>query len=487
MKISEYDFVCIGGGPGGLQAAIQAAKYGLRVAIVDRRPQIGGIATHATIPSKTLREAVLHQTGARQRAYESTQQAPITDVDFDELLNRVSVVRDQEVLSIERELIRHNITTIHGQGKFEDANTILVSTEKKGVVEKINVTKTIVIAAGTVPRRPDDITFDQEVIYDSNFIFSSKNKNNILPKSMIVVGAGVIGTEYACMFASLGCDVTLVDRRKEMFRFLDLDIYDQLLVSLSKSGIRIELIETLGEISKTSDDRARMELGDGRFVEAEALLFAMGRTPCSFTLELDNTNVELGKYGVISVNENYQTAEPHIYAVGDIIGFPALASTGAEQGRLAAHHACGETINPCPELFPFAIYTIPEISMVGKTEKELVDENVRYAVGFSFYRDLPKATIIGDSDGGIKILIDCETKKILGVHIIGDLASELLHLGAQAMQLGATIDTFVNTVFNFPTLSEIYKYAALNCLDNLHAQGYHLTDSMSGKMKSAPL
>ena len=300
-------------------------------------------------------------------------------------------------------------------------------------------------------------------------IFSSKNKRNSLPKSLIVIGSGVIGTEYACMFAALGCDVWLLDRRKEMFRFLDQDIYDQLLLAISHAGVQLVLQEEIGAIHRSPSGEAVVELEGRSPLKADAILFAMGRTPCTFTLNLENVEITTNQYGVIEVDEQFRTSQSHIYAAGDVIGFPALASTSAEQGRIAARYALELEVNSRPELFPFAIYTIPEISMVGKTEQELIKEGTPYVQGLAFYRELPKGAIIGDVDGALKMLIHSQTRKILGVHMIGDLASELLHIGAIAMNLDATIDIFVESVFNYPTLAEAYKIAALNGMNNLEA------------------
>ena len=463
----NYDFVGIGGGPAGHRGAIQAVKAGAKTAIIDQRPSLGGVALHSgTVPSKTLREAVLYFGGMRQKHFYGSAYRQKQTIILDDLLLRVDKVRQKEVQVMDDQLLRNQVDVFCGQTNFEDSHTLVVSTLKDGPVERIRGEK-ILLAVGTVPRRPDNVHFDHEVIFDSTFIVSGKSNAQKLPESLIVLGAGVIGIEYACMFAVLGCRVYLVDRRKELFRFLDQDIYDQLLLALSKSGVRLILEDEIGEVRRNDRNRGEVELRGGRTIEADAVMFAMGRTPCSYKLRLEMTDVQTGKYGNIEVNENYQTAEAHIYAAGDVIGFPPLAPTSAEQGRLAARHAMGLEIHSRPELFPFAIYSIPEISMVGKTEQELIEAEVPYEQGLAFYRDIPKAVIIGDLDGALKILLHRETRKILGVHMIGDLASELLHIGALAINVDATIDLFVDTAFNFPTLAEAYKTAALNGINRL--------------------
>ena len=467
MSNRSYDFVVIGGGPAGHHGAIQAAKCGAKTVLIDRRPRVGGTCLHSgTIPSKTLREAVIYFSGLRQKQYYGKSFKTLETITLDDLLLRVEKVLSRETGVMESQLERNGVEVIHGQAAFEDAHTLVVSSGGEGPVETIKAEK-ILVAVGTVPRRPDEIPFDQEVIFDSNFIFSSKNKRKKLPKSLIVIGSGVIGTEYACMFAALGCEVWLLDRRKEMFRFLDHDIYDQLLLAISKAGVQLVLQGEIGAIHRSPDGEAVVELEGGAALKADVILFAMGRTPCTFTLKLENVEIATNQYGVIEVDKKFRTSQEHIYAAGDVIGFPALASTSAEQGRMAARYALGLKVHSKPELFPFAIYTIPEISMVGKTEQELIKEGTPYVQGLAFYRELPKGAIIGDVEGALKILIHSQTRKILGVHMIGDLASELLHIGSIAMNLDATIDIFVDSVFNYPTLAEAYKIAALNGMNKL--------------------
>jgi len=415
-----------------------------------------------------LREAVIYLAGLRQRQYYGKSYKTQDTITLDDLLLRVKKVLSRETQVMESQLQRNGVDVINGQAAFEDPHTLVVSTGQDEPDQKIKADK-FLVAVGTIPRRPDDIPFDQEVIFDSNFIFSSKNKRNNLPKSLIVIGSGVIGTEYACMFAALGCDVWLLDRRKEMFRFLDQDIYDQLLLAISNAGVQLVLQEEIGAIHRSPCGEAVVEIEGQNPLKADAVLFAMGRTPCTFTLNLENIQITTNKNGVIEVDEQFRTSQEHIFAAGDVIGFPALASTSAEQGRMAARYALDLKVNSKPELFPFAIYTIPEISMVGKTEQELVKEDIPYVQGLAFYRELPKGAIIGDVDGALKMLIHSQTRKILGVHMIGDLASELLHIGAIAMNLDATIDIFVDNVFNYPTLAEAYKVAALNGMNNLEA------------------
>ncbi len=465
METQQFDFVVIGSGPAGHSAAIEAAKAGARTCIVDRRARRGGVCLHAgTIPSKTLREAVMHLCGARFKHFRESEgtREPIT---LEGLHRRINKVLVQQMDVMDDQLRRNRVEIISGQAEFEDAHHMLISTLEEGVVGRIRGEK-ILLATGTVPRRPPEIEFDQEVIFDSNFIFSTKSRVTQLPKSPIVAGAGIIGTEYACMFAAMGCQVWLVDQRKELFRFVDEDICEELAASMKRMGVEIILGCQIQKVYRSPEGKAVMELDSGR-LEGGALLHAMGRSPCVGPLHVENAGVKVRPGMTLEVDANLRTHQEHIYAAGDVIGFPSLASTSYAQGRMAARHAMGLPVSEVPSLFPFAVYSIPEIAMVGKMEKELRDEGIPYALGIANYRENPKAVMFGSDDGMLKILFCPTTLKIHGVHIIGDLAAEIVHIGLMVIRLEGDLQTLLDTVFNFPTLADLYKAAARNGLKQL--------------------
>ncbi len=467
MESQQFDFVVIGSGPAGHAAAIEAAKSGARTCIIDRRSRRGGVCLHAgTVPSKTLREAVMHLCGARFKHFREEQgrSEPIT---LEGLQRRINKVLAQQMDVMDDQLRRNRIEILYGQAEFEDDHHLAITTLEEGLVSRIRGEK-FLIATGTVPRRPPEIEFDQEVIFDSNFIFSTKSRVTKLPQSLIVAGAGIIGTEYACMFAAMGCRVWLVDQRKELFRFVDDDICAELADSMQRMGVRIILGCQIKSVSRNDEGRAVLEYDDGR-LESDALLHAMGRSPCVGPLKIEKAGVTVRPGMTIEVDEHLRTLKEHIYAAGDVIGFPALASTSSAQGRMAARHAFELPVSEVPSLFPFAVYSIPEIAMVGKMEKQLREEGVTYAVGIAKYRENPKAVMFGSEEGALKILFCPETLKIHGIHIIGDLASELVHIGLMVMRLDGDIRVLVESVFNFPTLSELYKTAARNGLRQLRA------------------
>lgn len=465
----EYDFVVIGSGPAGQRGAVQAAKEGAKVLVIDRRPKLGGVCLHAgTVPSKTLRESVLYLKGVRQQRFYGDQFEQVAQIRLADLNLRILTVLEQQYTAIESQLSRNGIDVLYGQGQFEDAHTVKVTRLDGTVVDTVRG-KNFLISTGTTPRRPKEIPFDYEVIFDGNFIFSSRNRRNDLPKSIVILGAGVIGTEYACMFAHLGCQVELVDPRAELLRYIEKDVREYLIEALEKNPtLTLRLGKEVGEIRRDGDMGEVMVAGEP--LRAEAVLFAMGREPCVGPLNLGATNIVPGKRNVLTVNENFQTSEPHIYAAGDVIGFPALASTSGEQGRLAARHAMGLSVNNHPDRFPFAIYSIPEIAAVGKTAEEAEAEGMRVVHGTARYVENAKASMLGDTHGFLKLLFDRENQKLIGAHMLGELASELIHIASLAMASGATISTFLDQVFNHPTLAEVYKTAAFDALNRLEGR-----------------
>ncbi len=467
---NRYDIIIIGSGPAGQRAAVQASKAGAKVLVVERREVVGGVCLHAgTIPSKTLREAVIYLRGVRQRHFYGEDFTEKQQITLEDLNLRVNKVLAQELEVMQSQLNRNDVDMRFGMAKFLDANTIEIESKASNTKETIQGEK-FIIATGTVPRRPEGIPFDQEVVFDSNFLFSHRSLRKDIPQSLIVVGAGVIGSEYAAMFAVLGCRVWLIDRNKEILRFADREAIALLIRQMRDFGVNFMLGQAPSQMIRTKDGQGRVEFEDGSAIEAEAILAAMGRTPFVHPLNLDGIGVEMDENKLIKVNGEFQTSVPNIYAAGDVIGFPSLASTSGEQGRMAAGYALGLSVHSVPALFPYGIYTIPEISMVGKSEQRLIEQNIPYARGVALYREIPKATLICDNIGALKLLFHKETREILGVHIIGDQASELIHIGQAVMGCGAGLDYFIDTVFNYPTLAEAYKIAAHNGINVLQGK-----------------
>lgn len=464
----KYDVAVIGSGPAGTRAAVQCAKKGRKSVVIDRREhKPGGVSLHTgTIPSKTLREAVLYLKGMRRRKVYGESRRFKETITLHDLLDRVNVILGHELKVIKSQLNKNGIDTVYGTASFMDAHTMEIKNRWGETINEITA-DTIFICTGTVPRHPEDVPFDYNTILDSNFVFDTESKVEKLPESLIVYGAGVIGSEYASMFAALGSKVWLMDNHKSLFPFLDKKIVSVLREHMEDLGMEIMLGKDYQEISVTPEGQGRLICTDGTRVEADAILFSKGRLPCVDPLCLDKVGVELTERKLIDVDENYRTNIPHIFACGDVIGFPALASTSAEQGRLAARYAMDLVAESRPELLPMAIYTIPEISAIGKTEQELNEENIPYEKGLSYYYEISKAAIAGDDTGLIKILFHPETRKLLGIHIIGDQAAELLHIGQMVMAFDGKLDAFIHNVFNYPTWAEGFKVAALNGINRL--------------------
>jgi NAD(P) transhydrogenase len=462
----DYDLVVIGSGPAGQRAAIQAAKLEKRVAIIERKGVIGGVCINTgTIPSKTLREAVLHLSGYRERGIYGASYAVKQNITMDDLLFRTGVVIRHEIDVTRHQLQRNRIETIAATGAFVDANTIRLTTlDGKG--HRDVTTRAAVIATGTHCTRDPHIPFDGQRVFISDDVLTLEK----LPRSMTVVGAGVIGCEYATIFAALGVRVTLVDKRPRLLPFLDHEITDALAYHMQENRVTLRLNEEVAGIETFTDDRGdhvRIKLASGKQIVTERALYSIGRTGATEMLNLGAAGIETDARGRFKVNGNFQTNVPNVYAVGDVIGFPSLASTSMEQGRLSACHAFGVETKSVPELFPYGIYTIPEISTVGRNEDELTQANVPYEIGKARYKEIARGQIIGDSTGILKLIFHAETRQLLGVHILGEGASELIHIGQAVLAFGGTIDYFVNTVFNYPTLAECYKTAAFDGINRL--------------------
>jgi NAD(P) transhydrogenase len=457
-----YDVLVIGSGPGGEKAAIQAAKLRRRVAVVERGNCLGGNCLHtATIPSKTLRETILYIAGVRQRSLYGIQTTLGKHVSIDDLLRRKDAVIRSQVEVLENKLDRNGVTLLSGSARFLEPHRVEV-VEPDGRRQEVHA-QVIVIATGSKPARDPGIPFDDAQVFDSDAIL----RLGSIPRSLTIVGGGVIGCEYACMFAVLGTRVTLVDTRPRVLDFADREIAELLVARMREHGTTLRLGEEVAEVRIESPHRVVAETKSGKLVVSEKLLYAVGREGNTADLDLAQAGLTAARRGLLTVNQHFQTAVPHIYAVGDVIGFPSLAATAMHQGRLAVAHALGLAVNGEGGQPPYGIFTIPEISMVGETEEALTAARVPYEVGQAFFREIARGEIVGDRAGMLKLLFERDTHRLRGVHVIGEKASELVHVGQAVLAFGGPIDYFVETVFNHPTLSEAYKVAALNGLNRL--------------------
>ena len=462
----DYDLLVIGSGPAGKRAAIQGAKLDKRVAVVERTTVLGGVSVNlGTIPSKTLREAVLDLSGYRSREFYGASYTVKEHITMQDLLVRTNKVIQHEIDVTRHQLMRNGVELIAANASFCGPKTVRLEYMDGSTARTVRAER-IVIASGT------DTTRDPHIPFDGKLVFTSDDVLNLdrLPRTLAVVGAGVIGCEYASIFAALGVRVTLIDQRHRLLPFVDEEIVDMLCYHLRENRVTLRLGESVRNIEIAEDangGRVRLHLGSGKNIVAKKALYAVGRTGATGRLALDKCGLCCDARGRLVVNENYCTEIPGVYAVGDVIGFPALASTSMEQGRLAVCHSFGIAASSVPALFPYGIYSVPEISMVGKTEEELTQDGVAYEVGKARYREIARGQIIGDTTGLLKLVFHSETRALLGVHIIGDGASELIHIGQAVLSFGGTIDYFINTVFNYPTLAECYKVAAFDGINRL--------------------
>jgi NAD(P) transhydrogenase len=466
--MKQVDMVVIGSGPAGQKAAIQAAKLGKSVTLVERTNVLGGACINTgTIPSKALREAVLHLSGIAQRGLYHDDGNVMQAITFDDLIFRCRQVIKNELSVIRDHMRSNNVELVWGEASFVDENTIQVT--RPHSAETLRA-KHIIIATGTTPSRPSSIPFDNTRIVDSDGVLHLPN----LPKSMIIVGGGVIGTEYACMMAALGVRVILTEARPVLMEFVDAEIIEALQYRMRTMGVTLRLGERVEDVRILPSGLVQATLQSGKHLRAETLLYCIGRQGATAGLGLEKIGLEPDNRGRLKVNEKYETALPHIFAVGDVIGYPALASTSMEQGRLAACHAYGEETCSIPELFPVGIYTIPEISMVGKTEAQLTAAGIPYESGIAQYKEIARGQLLGDEVGMLKLLIHEQTRQIMGVHAIGTGATELIHIGQSVLAFKGTVDYFINSVFNYPTLAECYKVAALNGSNKLRSLWNHV-------------
>ncbi len=460
--MQSFDLIVIGSGPAGQRAAIQAAKSGKHVAVVEKSECVGGVCVNTgTIPSKTMREAVLHLSGYQYQNIYGVNYRVKEKITMADLAFRVQHVIKTEIDVTTAQLSRNNIEVLSGFASFLDPYTIRV-TGARGFTDYH--ADNVIIATGTKPAASPKVPINGRTILNSDQVLQMSE----IPKTLIVVGGGVIGVEYTCMFATLGVRVILVEKRPRLLEFADSEIVEALSYHLRDSRVTLRLNEEVESVEEMPTGGVVANLESKKKLSGDALLYAVGRSGNIDELCLDKADLEADSRGRIKVDAEYRTSEPHIFAVGDVIGFPSLASVSMEQGRMAASVAFQKPAHSNPATYPYGIYTIPEISFIGKTEEQLTDEDVPYEVGVAYYREIARGQIRGDTTGRLKICFHRETREILGVHIIGEGASELLHIGQAVMVLKGTVDYFVETVFNYPTLAECYKAAAFNGLNKLN-------------------
>jgi NAD(P) transhydrogenase len=459
--VDEYDVLVIGSGPAGQKAAIAASKLGRRAAIVERADMLGGVCVNTgTIPSKTMREAVLHLTGLRHREHYGHSYRVKEDITVHDLGAETRQVVAKEMDVVRDQLSRNRVALLTGTARFVDPHTVAVTsaTNREWLVRCDKV----IVAVGTRPARPPSVNFDGRTVVDSDGVLALER----IPASLIVVGAGVIGVEYASVFAALGTKVTVVETRPNMLEFCDEQVVEALRYHLRDLSVTFRFGETVAAVD-THTNGTLTSLASGKKIAADTVVYSAGRQGATESLDLEAAGLSADDRGRIKVDDSFRTEVEHIYAVGDVIGFPALAATSMEQGRRAAYNACGEPTHRLDDLYPIGIYTIPEISYVGRTERELTDEQIPYEVGLARYRELARGQIVGDSYGLLKLLVAPDDRRILGVHVFGTAATEIVHRGQALMATGATVDYLVDAVFNFPTLTEAYKVAALDATNKL--------------------
>jgi NAD(P) transhydrogenase len=483
--VFDYDLLVIGSGPAGQRAAIQGAKLDKKVAIVERRTVLGGCSVNlGTIPSKTLREAALELCGYRSREFYGASYTVKQHITMQDLLLRTNRVIQHEIDVSRHQLMRNDVEVIGATASFVAPHAVRLDYVDATTSRTVRARK-IVIAAGAETTRDPHIPFDGERIFTSDDVLQLER----LPRTLAVVGAGVIGCEYASIFAALGVRVTLIDKRNRLLPFVDHEIVDEFCHHLRENRATLRLNESVDKLEIVEDEhgpRVRLRLDSGKTIIAEKALYSVGRTGATGKLNLAKAGLAADQRGRLSVDEHYRTEVPGIYAVGDLVGFPALASTSMEQGRLAACHAFGVKAQSVPERFPYGIYAVPEISMVGKTEEELTEAATPYEIGKARYKEIARGQILGDVTGLLKLIFHSETRQLLGVHIIGEGASELIHIGQAVLSFGGKIDYFIDTVFNYPTLAECYKVAAFDGINRLGVFAEEATEEAGAAADSRP-
>ena len=483
--MAAYDFVVLGSGPAGRRAAIQAAKLGRSVLVVDDRRKVGGVSVHTgTIPSKTLRETALNLSGWRERGFYGRSYRAKDSICPDDLAMRMAKTFEYEVSVLEHQFARNGVQVCVGRGRFAGPHTLVVEREVAGrLLEEHVAADKVLIAVGTEPYHPANIPFNGETVVDSDdFILRPR-----LPRSLTVVGGGVIGVEYATIFSVLDVPVTLIDPRPRLLEFLDREVVDHLVHQMRDRGIALRLNGEVERIRFAANGHPVCVLADSRQVASELVLFTAGRVGATASLNLAAAGLEADSRGRLAVDRaTFQTAQPHIYAAGDVIGFPSLASTSLEQGRAAACHAFGRSAAVDDQRPPYGVYSVPELSCVGLSEDDAREAGLSYECGIARFRETSRGHIMGMDYGVLKIICDRTTRKLLGVHIVGEGASELIHIGQAVLNLGGTIDYFVENSFNYPTLAEGYKIAALDIWNRLEAQSAEVVALAPTRARRAP-
>ncbi|WP_371345072.1 Si-specific NAD(P)(+) transhydrogenase [Ancylobacter sp. IITR112] len=459
----DFDMIVIGSGPSGRRAAVQSAKIGKSVLVVEKGRRVGGVSVHTgTIPSKTLRETVLNLSGWRERGFYGRSYRVKQDIGAGDLMARLHKTLDHEVEVLEHQFARNAVKTARGEARFLDPHTIEITAEG-GEVDTVTGAH-VLIAVGTRPFRPDYVPFNGMSVFDSDEIVDLPR----LPRSLAVIGAGVIGVEYASIFSALDVSVTLIEPRSTFLDFIDKELIEEFIHELRDRNVGLRLGAAVTSITLDARERPVCKLADGRTVQSDMLLFAAGRVGATDRLNLEAAGLEVDHRGRIAVEpKTLQTAVPHIYAAGDVIGFPSLASTSMEQGRVAACHAFGLEPPPPPEFFPYGIYAVPEISTVGMSEEEVRKREIPYECGIARFRETSRGHIMGLNNGMMKMIFSVKTRRLLGVHIVGEGATELIHIGQAVLNLKGTIDYFIENTFNYPTLAEAYKIAGLDAWNRM--------------------
>jgi NAD(P) transhydrogenase len=459
----RHDLIVIGSGPAGRRAAVQAAKLKKSVLVVEKGRRVGGVCVHTgTIPSKTLRETVLNLSGWRERGFYGRGYRAKEHITAADLRQRLSITLNHEVEVLEHQFARNNVDCVTGSARFVDAHTIEVEDEA-GEVRRFAADR-FIIAVGTEPFRPAYVPFDGDAVVDADEILDLKR----LPRSLAVIGASVIGIEYATIFSALDVKVTVIEPGPDLLGFVDRELVDEFIHDLRDRGTSLRFQSKVVSVERTGPDACLLQLADGRQIWSEMVLFAAGRSGATATLNLPAAGLACDERGRIDVDRaNFRTAVPHIYAVGDVIGFPSLASTSMEQGRIAACAAFGAEAHAPPEFFPYGIYSVPEISTIGMTEEQVRERNIPYECGIARFRETSRGHIMGLSSGFMKMIFAIETRRLLGVHIVGEGATELIHIGQAVLNLGGGLDYFVENTFNYPTLAEAYKIAALDAFNRM--------------------
>ncbi|MDZ4762683.1 MAG: Si-specific NAD(P)(+) transhydrogenase [Alphaproteobacteria bacterium] len=463
--MSHHDLIVVGSGPAGRRAAVQAAKLGKSVLVVEKSPRVGGVCVHTgTIPSKTLRETVLNLSGWRERGIYGRSHRTKRHISASDLRQRLSITLDHEVEVLEHQFTRNNVAWATGLARFLDPHTIEVQSER--AAERFSADR-FILAVGTEPYRPANIPFDGDAILDADDILELKR----LPRSLAVIGASVIGIEYATIFSALDVKVTVIEPTDRLLPFIDRELVDEFIHDMRDRGITLRFESQAKSVQRTGLDTCQIDLKDGRQIRSEMVLFAAGRIGATDGLSLENCGLVADARGRIDVDRaTFRTAIPHIQAVGDVIGFPSLASVSMEQGRIAACIAFDEPSHAPPEFFPYGIYSVPEISTIGMTEEQARARNIPHESGVARFRETSRGHIMGLSSGFMKMIFSLETRRLLGVHIVGEGATELIHIGQAVLNLGGTLDYFVENTFNYPTLAEAYKIAALDAWNRMPRQ-----------------